>query len=117
MKTKIIISGLAFLAITTLAGAQNNGASSSQGNCSGKNVTYVDSNKNGICDNHENSFSGANSKKKGYGKCNGKGSEQRGMGQGKGKGKGQGQGQGRRINFIDANSNGICDNYEVISKK
>jgi hypothetical protein len=46
------------------------------------------------------------------------------MGQRQGQGKGlrgigqvQGRGQGRRTNFIDADNNGICDNYEVPAKK
>jgi hypothetical protein len=110
MKTKLIISGLAFLAISTVAGAQNSGAPSRQKNCTGKGIAYVDTNKNGICDNYENSASTtAPRKKMGNGKRCGMGQGQRGMG--------QAQGQGRRINFVDADKNGICDYYEVPSKK
>jgi hypothetical protein len=36
------------------------------------------------------------------------------MGQGQ---RGMSQGQGRRINFVDADKNGICDYYEVPAKK
>lgn len=110
MKTKLIISGLAFLAITTVAGAQSNRAQNRQGNCTGKGIGYVDANKNGICDNFENSVSTpALNKRSGNAKCCGMVQGQRGMG--------QGQGQGKRINFVDANRYGICDNYEVPAKK
>ena len=54
MKTKLIISGLAFLAITTLASGQNNGVNSPPQNSTGKGRAYVDANNNGICDNYEN---------------------------------------------------------------
>jgi hypothetical protein len=108
MKTKLIISGLAFLAITTVAGAQNNGAQNRQRNCTGKGIAYVDANKNGICDNYENSATATTpGKRRGNGKCCGMGQGQRGMG----------QGQGRRINFVDADKNGICDYYEAAAKK
>lgn len=110
MKTKLIFSGLAFLAITTMAGAQNRNVPSHQRNCTGKGIAYVDTNKNGICDNYENSVSTTAPRKKlGNGKSCGMGQGQRGMG--------QAQGQGRRINFVDADKNGICDYYEVPAKK
>jgi len=110
MKTKLIISGLAFLAITTVAGAQNNGSPNRQRNCTGKGIAYVDANKNGICDNYENSASTTTQRKRVVnGKSCGMGKGQRGMG--------QAPGQGRRINFVDADKNGICDNYEVPAKK
>jgi len=103
MKTKLII-GLAFLAITTVAGAQNNRVPTQQRNHNRKGVGYVDANKNGICDNHENSASVPdNCKRSGCGKSCGTGQGQRG--------------QGKRINFVDADKNGICDNYEVPAKK
>jgi hypothetical protein len=110
MKTKLIISCLAFLAFTTVAGAQNNGAPLRQKNCTGKGIAYVDTNKNGICDNYENSASTTEPRKKmGNGKRCGMGQGQRGMG--------QAQGQGRRINFVDSDKNGICDYSEVHAKK
>jgi hypothetical protein len=108
MKTKLIISGLAFLAITAVAGAQNNGAQNRQRNCIGKGIAYVDANKNGICDNYENSANAtAPGKRRGNGKCCVMGQGQRRMG----------QGEGRRANFADANKNGICDYYESPAKK
>jgi len=108
MNAKLIISGLAFLAITTVAGAQNNGVQNRQRNYAGKGAVYVDANKNGICDNFENSVSsGALCKRSGNGKFCGMRQGQRGMGHGQGKG----------INFVDADKNGICDNYEVPAKK
>jgi hypothetical protein len=105
MKTKLIISGLAFLAITTMAGAQNNGAQNRQRNCSGKGIAYVDANKNSICDNYENSTPAAASDKR-------RGNKKYGIGQGQ-----NGMGQGRRLNFVDANKNGICDYFEGPAKK
>lgn len=114
MKTKLIISGLAFLAITTVAGAQNREAPSPQRNSTAKGIAFVDSNKDGICDNYENSASTtAPQKRRGSGKYCGirQGQGQRGMGQV------QGRGQGRRTNFVDADKNGICDYNEVPAKK
>jgi hypothetical protein len=103
MKTKLII-GLAFLAITTVAGAQNNRVPPKQKNHTGVCVNYVDAGKNGICDNYENSTCvPGNCKRSGCGKSSATGQGQRG--------------QGRRINFVDADKNGICDNYEVSAKK
>ena len=54
MNTKLNISGLAFLVITTLASGQNNGANSQPQNGTEKGTAYVDANNNGICDNYEN---------------------------------------------------------------
>jgi hypothetical protein len=107
MKAKLFITGLAFMAVSALASAQNPGTQRRNGNgrCNGtgEGAAYVDNNKNGICDNYENrSTNVSGNKGKGSGKCNGKG-----QGQGKGKGK----------NFVDANKNGICDNSEASQKK
>jgi len=108
MKTKLIISGLAFLAISTVAGAQNRGAQNCQRNCSGKAIAYVDTNKNGICDKVETSISKASQDKR-RAKEN-----YTAIGQGQ---RGMQRGQGRRINFTDADKNGICDFYETRAKK
>jgi len=118
MKTKLIISGLAFLSITAMAGAQNSEAPSRQRNSTQKGIAFVDSNKNGICDNYENPASAtAQQRRQGSGKYCGMG-QRHGQGKGlSGKGQVQGRGQGRRTNFIDADNNGICDNYEVPAKK
>jgi hypothetical protein len=108
MKTKLIISGLAFMAITMVAGAQSNNAQNRQRNYAGKGAAYVDSNNNGICDNFGNPVSNAVScKRPGNGKCCG-------IGQGR---QGMGQGQGKRIYFVDTNKNGICDKNEIPVKK
>jgi hypothetical protein len=106
MKTKLLISGLAFLAITNLVSGQNYGVPSRPKKCTGKNMAYVDVNRNGICDNYENSTSTASRKITGKSKCCGMGM-----------GMGRGQGSGRRINFVDADKNGIRDYREVPAKK
>jgi hypothetical protein len=104
MKTKLIISGLALIAITTVAGAQQNNQKKCERNC----VEYVDANKNGVCDNNEKSGSVSGSyKKAGCGKNCGMGKGNRGIT----------QGQGKRLNFTDADKNGICDRYEAPAKK
>ena len=107
MKTKIFLTGLALLALTTFASAQNpvtvrgngNGSCNGTAKCSG----FVDANKNGICDTYENRTTNASvGKGNGTGKCTGNG-------QGRGKGKGK--------NFVDANKNGVCDTFEARTKK
>lgn len=101
MKAQIFLTGLAIVALTTFATAQNPQGGRGNGNCNGtgKGVAFVDSNKDGICDNQGAGKSGAQK-----GKRDGSGN-----GQGKGKGKGK--------NFVDANQNGICDTYEALQKK
>jgi hypothetical protein len=114
MKTKLIISLLAFLAITTLAIGQNKEVNSQQQNGTGKGLAYADANNNGICDNYENRASNASS-------CKGNGnlnccnqSHRKGQGQGQ---KGCCQRQGSCRNYIDANKNGICDHNEKPAEK
>jgi len=107
MRVKIFLTGLALVAITAFASAQNPVAGSGNGNgsCNGtaKCSTFVDANKNGICDTYESRTTNTSvGKGNGTGKCTGNG-----QGQGKGKGK----------NFVDANKNGICDTYEARTKK
>ena len=53
MKTKLLITGLAFMAMTTVLSAQNQGAGQSQMKGKGKGTAFVDANKNGICDFRE----------------------------------------------------------------
>ena len=112
MRTKLFITGLALMAVTTLLSAQNSTTGQrQQNNCNAKCIAYVDANKNGICDNFENRTpSAANCKRNGY--CKGCGQGQR-NGQGRMSGKGQGSGR----NFVDANKNGVCDYYEASVKK
>jgi len=112
MKTKLIISGLAFLAITALANGQNTGTATQTQNAKGQGIAYVDTNNNGICDNNENQGSNA-ARCKRAGNFNNCAQGQR-PGQGQ---KGSCMGQGRGRNFTDANKNGICDNKEISSEK
>jgi hypothetical protein len=114
MRTKLIISGLAFLALTTIVGAQNNGLPTPQRNSTSRGVAYVDANKDGICDNYENSASSDTLKRPVNGRCCGMGQGQHGMRQGQ---QGMRRKQGRSINFVDADKNGVCDYFEASSKK
>ena len=101
MKAKIFLTGLAILALTTFTSAQNPQGGRGNGNCNGtgKGSAFVDSNKDGVCDN-----SGT-----------GKSAAQKGKRDGTGNGQGQGKGKGR--NFVDADKNGVCDTYEARTKK
>ena len=123
MKTKLLISGLAFMALTTLAGAQNKDVSSPMPQSgTGKGINFVDTNKNGICDNYEkNAANTSNCRRSGVNNCCGLGRRQmQGQGNGSGRGRnrfGMGQGKGRGRNFVDADKNGICDNFEASAKK
>jgi len=110
MKTKLIISVLAFLAITTLASGQNNGINSPPRIGTGKVIAYVDANNNGICDNYEKRTSDIYSCNR-SGDINCCGICQR-YGQ---KGCCQRQGSGR--NYIDENKNGVCDRKDTPAKK
>ncbi len=102
MKTKILLTGLALLAMTAFANAQEpvntRGNGNGSGRGTGQGTAFVDTNKNGICDNYENRSATVSGQKRGKGVCNG-------TGQGKGK------------NFVDVNKNGVCDNYEARVKK
>jgi len=120
MKTKLLITGLAFMALTTLASAQNKSVSSPVPQAgTEKGASFVDANSNGVCDNFENNSgnrgncigSGGN---KG---CGMGGRQMMGKGNGAGMGKGMGQGKGNGKNFVDADKNGVCDNFETVSKK
>jgi hypothetical protein len=112
MKTKLIISLLAFLAITTLASGQNKGVNSQPQNGTGKGIAYMDANNNGICDNYENRTSATYSGKKTENiRCCGQGHRQ-GRAQ---KGLCQGKGHGR--NYVDADKNGVCDHNDTSGKK
>ena len=111
MKTKIFLTGLAIVAVTSFASAQKPSEDKGNGNgsCNGtsKCSAFVDVNKNGICDNYENRTTNTSrGKGNGTGNCTGIGTAQ-----------GQNQGTGKGVNFIDANQNGICDTYELRTKK
>jgi hypothetical protein len=116
MKTKLLITGLAFMAMTSLLSAQNQGTGLSQMNGKGKGTAFVDANKNGICDNYENrsSNSATTAGNSNWQRC---GSGQR-RGQGQGSGQvGMRQGRGNRNNFVDTDKNGVCDFRETPAKK
>lgn len=131
MKTKLFISGLAFMALTTLAIAQSaDQAPAKPQTGTVKEANFVDANNNGICDNFENNgTNAANCKGPGAVSCCGQGKKQmmgRGQGMGAGSGMGQkrmgtgmgmGQGKGMGKNFVDADNNGICDKFEAATKK
>lgn len=116
MKTKLLITGLAFLAMTTLVSAQNQGIGQRQMNGKGKGTAFVDTNKNGICDNYENHTSTSTAA---TGNNNSQGCrhvQKHGQGQVSGK-QGMRQGRGNQPNFVDADKNGICDYRETPAKK
>lgn len=103
MKTKLIFTALAFFAITSIGFSQNNQPQNQSGRKQGNCQSWVDENKNGICDNYEKRTP-ANGGGKGSGYCGG-----RNQGQ---PGKGMMNRQGRGKDFADENKNGICDRYE-----
>ena len=137
MKTKLLITGLALMALTMSVNAQgkNAGQSQQQTNTAVPAGAYIDANNDGICDNFE-----ANSRGRGYGRGAGCGfrggrgqvtaqatENRQGIPQGQGRGfgpangRGFGPGQGRGLapggrNFVDADKNGICDRFEEQSK-
>ena len=104
MKAKIFLTGLALVAVIAYATAQNqDGKGNGSCNGTGRGAAFVDSNKDGICDNQGAGKSGAQKgKRDGTGTCTGAGN---------------GQGKGKGVNFVDANQNGVCDTYEARTKK
>ena len=114
MRTKLLITGLALMAATTLVNAQNPGNGRGSQNRSSKGMAYADADKDGICDNFKNTAAGQNA---GNGYCNGTGNgrgQRQGIGQqGQRQGQGMGQqGQGRNRTFVDADKDGICDRFQ-----
>jgi len=107
MKANFFLTGLALVAMTAFASAQNptTGKGNGHGTCNGtaQCAAFIDANKNGICDTYENRTTNASGKK--------------GNGNGTCTGNGQGQGKGKGKNFVDANQNGVCDTYEALQKK
>lgn len=106
MKTKVFITAMALVATIGLATAQNQNQTVKQTAKTTQNgPAFVDSNKNGVCDNFENGTqrnANANGKQRLL-DCSGRG-------QGKGMGMRSGRGQGR--NFVDADKDGVCDNFK-----
>ncbi len=115
MKTKLLITGLALMAVTTFASAQNSGTGKNQQGRNCGSTEFVDADKNGICDNFESRATDGKSGR-GNGNCNGKGNG-KGNGSGRGCASGQNLGQGNGRNFTDENKNGVCDFKEMPSKK
>lgn len=113
MKTKLLITGLAIMAMSTLVNAQNTTKGQRLLNGTGKGPAYVDNNNNGICDNYEN---GSPVLTRGRRNVNGVNRQAPGQGQRSGNRMGRGQGQGKNRNFIDADKNGICDYREIPAK-
>ena len=111
MKTKLIISGLAFLAITTLASAQNQGQGQKHQKSTCTAITFMDENKNRICDNYEGRVSNAT-----FGTGNGNSRYCGGTQQCNGKCV-MTHGKAHNRNFVDSDKNGICDFRENHGKK
>ena len=105
MKVKILLTGLILIALTVFANAQEptNGKCQGNGGCKGtaKCSTFVDANKDGVCDNAKN------------GKCNA--TCNKGNGNGTCNGNGQGKGQGGSC--AGANKNGACPTSKADTKK
>jgi hypothetical protein len=129
MKTKLLFTGIAILALTTVINAQDKtsgGQSQQQAITPPARGAYIDANNNGICDYYEapgRFYRGgrrmANVQTPGYrrGLAPGQG---RGFGPGQGRGLGPGQGRGLAPGgryFVDEDKNGICDIYEKTVKK
>lgn len=108
MKTKVLITGLALFAITTVGFSQKANPQGMQGRGQGNQTAFVDDNNDGVCDNYENGPSG---QRPGEGRGNGmhQGMNQGRQGQGM-KGQGMMKGQGKGGNFVDADKDGVCDN-------
>lgn len=73
MKTKLLLTGLALIAITAFASAQDpiGGQGQRNGNCrcngKGRGIAFVDANKDGICDNIGNGSNASGQKGRGNG--------------------------------------------------
>jgi hypothetical protein len=116
MKTKLFLAGFALIAIASIANGQNTETGNRQVNTSGKGVSYVDENKNGICDNFENN-SGTTQSTQGrcyYWRVKGNGN---GQGNCCGRSNVAAQGRGKGKNFVDKDNNGVCDNFESRDQK
>lgn len=86
MKAQIFLTGLAIVALTTFANAQNPRGGNGNCNGTGKGIAFVDNNKDGVCDNYSTDKSAAQKgKRAGSGNC---------VGQGKGNNSGKKQGSG-----------------------
>lgn len=107
MKTKLFITGLAFFAMTSLGFSQDGKPQDKPGCPQANCKSWVDENKNGVCDTYENMTPGQGRKGSGNGSC---------AGRSQGQGKGMMNGQVKGPNFIDADKNGVCDRFENLQK-
>lgn len=106
MKTKIFISALAVVLSVGLVTAQNQDQDNKEKSTTSQNgPAFVDKDNNGVCDNFENGTPGNPN-------ANGKQRLLDGSGRGRGMGYGMRNGRGGGRNFVDADNNGVCDNFE-----
>ncbi len=106
MKTKVFITAMALVATIGLATAQNqNQAAKETAKTAQTGPAFVDKNNNGVCDNFENGTPGNPN-------ANGKQRLLDGSGRGQGKGQGLRNGRGQGRFFVDADKDGVCDNFE-----
>lgn len=113
MRTKLILTGVALMALTAFAFTQDPVAGKNLRNGTGRGPAFVDANKNDTCDNYENNTANFAMHRR-------NGSAYRaahGQHAGQGLGRNQGRGPGAGRNFVDANKNGTCDYYEAATKK
>lgn len=112
MKTKTILLAIALMAMTGAVSAQNTTQQQTP-NTTQRGPNFVDTNKNGVCDNFEKGNRGNNPTgdgvrlKDGSGRTSGKGKRAF-----QGQGPRDGRGRGGRGAYVDANKNGICDYQE-----
>jgi len=97
MKRAVMMLGLSVLLSTVWLSAQTSGNGALQPTGQGRGV-FVDTNKNGVCDNYEARQANLSNNR-------GQGYRHNAYGQGRG-------GSQRGRNFVDANKNGVCDYYE-----
>jgi len=126
MRTKLFFTGLALIALTAMASAQQNNASQAQKQAAQpERGAYIDADKNGVCDNYEtnghlnragrrNAPASATPGRRGMAAGQGRGMRSA-QGHGMGPGQGRGTAPGGR-NYIDENKNGICDLRENVQK-
>ena len=105
MKTKIFISALAVVLSVGLVTAQNQDQDNKEKTATQNGPVFVDKDNNGVCDNFENGTPGNPN-------ANGKQRLLDGSGRGRGMGYGMRNGRGGGRNFVDADNNGVCDNFE-----
>ncbi len=126
MKTKLFITGLALIAITAMASAQQNNKSQVQKPAAQpERGAYIDADKNGICDYYETNGRFYRAGRRGANAAATPGRRGMAAGQGRGmrpaQGRGMGPGQGRGLApggrfYVDENKNGICDLRENVQK-